>query len=53
MIGLQKQTLSHSSKIFHSYAVELNCKLFFACATYFINLLYWKRKEWKKMLSSK
>jgi hypothetical protein len=52
-IGLQKQTLSHSSKIFHLYAVELNCKLFFICATYFINLLYLKRKEWKKKLSSK
>jgi hypothetical protein len=41
---VQKQTLSHSSRIFHSYALKLNCKLFFFCATYFINLLYWKRK---------
>jgi hypothetical protein len=48
MIGLQKQTLPHSSKIFHSYAIKLNCKHFFICATYFKNLLYSKRKEWKK-----
>jgi len=45
MIGLQKQALPYLSRIFHSYAVELNCKLFFVCATYFINLLYPKRKE--------
>jgi hypothetical protein len=44
MIGLQKQIFPHSSKIFHSYAVELNCK-FFLFASYFINLLYSKRKE--------
>jgi hypothetical protein len=47
-IGPQKQTLPHSSRIFHSYTIELNCKFFFVCATYFINLLYLKRKEWKK-----
>jgi hypothetical protein len=52
MIGLQKQIVPHSSRIFHSYAVELNCKLFFVCATYFINLLYSKRKEWEKTMLS-
>jgi hypothetical protein len=48
MIGLQKQTLPNSSRIFHSYTIKLNCKFFFVCATYFINLLYLKRKKWKK-----
>jgi hypothetical protein len=48
MIGLQKQTLPHSSRIFHLYAVEINCKLFFVCATYFINLLYSREKNRKK-----
>ena len=52
-IELQKQTLPHLSKIFHSYAVKFNCKLFFVYATYFINFLYSKRKECKKILSSK
>jgi len=47
MIRMQKKTLSHSSRIFHSYAVELNSKLFFVSSTYFIHLLYLKRKEWK------
>jgi len=45
--------MSYSSSIFHSYAIELNYKLFFVYATYFINLLYSKTKEWKKILSSK
>jgi len=35
------QTLPHSTKIFHSYIVELNCQLFFICA-----------KNGKKILSS-
>jgi len=48
MIGLRKQTLPHSSRIFHSCTIELNIRLFFVYATYFINLLYLKRKEWKK-----
>jgi hypothetical protein len=47
-IGLQKQTLPHSNRIFHSYAIKLNCKLFFVCVAYFINLLYSKKKERKK-----
>jgi hypothetical protein len=47
MIGMQKQTLSHWSRIFYSYVVEFNCKLFFVSSTYFIYFLYLKRKEWK------
>ena len=52
-IRLQKQIVPYSNKIFHSYAIEFNSKLFFICAIYFINVSYLKRKEWKKMLSFK
>jgi len=45
IVRLQKQKVPHSNRIFHSYAIEFNCKLF---PTYFINFLYLKRKEWKK-----
>jgi hypothetical protein len=51
MIGLQKQTLSHSSMIFHLYAVELNCKLFFVCATYFLNCYIRRGENEKKILT--
>jgi hypothetical protein len=38
--------MSYSSSIFHSYAIELNYKLFFVYATYFINLLWlWLEKS--------
>jgi len=48
MIELQKQALHCSIIIFHLYAIELNCKFFFVCIIYFINLLYLKMKEYKK-----
>jgi len=40
--------ISFKHDFFYLYAVEPNCKFFFICPTYFINLLYSKRKEWKK-----
>jgi hypothetical protein len=53
MIGLQKQTLSHSSRIFHSYAVELNCKLFFLWNLFYKFVIFEKERIIKKILSSK
>jgi hypothetical protein len=48
MIGLQKQTLPHSSKIFHSYAIELNYKLFFCLCNLFYKFVIFKEKRMKK-----
>jgi hypothetical protein len=48
MIGLQKQAVPHSSRIFHSYTVELNCKLFFVCATYFYKFVIFKEERMEK-----
>jgi hypothetical protein len=48
MNGLRKQALPYLIIIFHSYAIELNCKLFFICVIYFINLLYLKMKKYVK-----
>jgi hypothetical protein len=46
--GLQNQALPPSTMNFHSYAVELNCELFFLCNLFYKFVLFEEKRMQKK-----